>query len=180
MNEDLSAIQQVLHGDSQAFRLLVERHQDTVVRFAFTFLSRHDAAEDVAQDVFLAAFRKLDSYDATQAAFVTWLLTITRNRCLNRLKRNRNEVVTESPEPTFMRTPVDMAGEREFFEQLDAALRKLPVEQRTAFVLAEIEGLPYEQIGSLEHVAVGTVKSRVHRAKQRLRRLLKDVVEQMP
>ena len=149
-------------------------------RVAFAILSRHDAAEDIAQDVFLAAFRKLDSFDAAKSAFPTWLLTITRNRCLNRLKRNQHEVVAELPEPASVRTPVDVVGEQEFFEQLDAALRELSVEQRTAFTLAEIEELTYEQIGNIEDVAVGTVKSRVHRAKQKLRGLLKDVVEHMP
>ena len=112
MNEDLKAIQRVLPGEPQAFRSLVERHQDRVIRFAFAFLSRHDAAEDIAQEVFLAAFRKLDSYDATQSAFSTWLLTITRNRCLNRLKRNRNDVVAELPEPISTHTPVDVMGEQ--------------------------------------------------------------------
>ena len=180
MNEDLSTIQRVLRGDVQAFRSLVERHQGAVVRFAFAFLSRHDDAEDVAQDVFLAAFRKLDSFDSTRAAFSTWLLTITRNRCLNRLKRIQHVNAAEPPEPTSFRTPVDEVGEQEFFAQLDAALQQLPVEQRTAFVLAEIEELPYEQIGILEQVAIGTVKSRVHRAKQRLRGLLKNVVEPTP
>jgi RNA polymerase sigma-70 factor (ECF subfamily) len=180
LNEDQSAIQRVLQGDSPAFRSLVERHQGAVVRFAFAFLSRHDDAEDVAQDVFLTAFRKLSTYDAAHAAFSTWLLTITRNRCLNRLKRERNEVVAEWPEPSSGRTPVDEIGEQEFFAQLDVALQQLPLQQRTAFVLAEIEELPYEQIGILEDVAIGTVKSRVHRAKQRLRGLLKDVVEHTP
>ena len=114
MNEDLNAIQRVLRGDAQAFRSLVDRHQDKVVRYAFTFLSRHDAAEDIAQDVFLAAFRKLDSYDASRSAFLTWLLTITRNRCLNSLKRKHHEVAAELPEPATARTPVDVVGEQEF------------------------------------------------------------------
>lgn len=180
MNEDQNAIQRVLDGDTQAFRSLVDRHQGAVVRFAFAFLSRHADAEDVAQDVFLAAFLKLATFDVKQAAFSTWLLTITRNQCLNRLKRNRHEVVAESPEPSSKRTPADDVGQQEFFAQLDGALQQLPLEQRTAFVLAEIEDLPYEQIGILEDVAIGTVKSRVHRAKKRLRGLLKDVVEHTP
>lgn len=175
MDGDQTGIERVLAGDVEAFRELVERHQRRVFLFVRNIIRHMPDVEDLVQDVFAVAFQKLASFDAKRSQFSTWLLTIARNRCLNHLQRL--SIVTTSEfdfeGPTIQ--PVDAMLCRELHAQLNAALELLPLEQRTAFVLAEIDELPYSEIALIEEVELGTVKSRVSRAKQRLREVLRDL-----
>lgn len=127
----------------------------------------------MTQEAFLAAFANLSGYDPSRAAFSTWLFTIARNRCLNLLKKSRPIALSE-PDSIGDATPADPIARLELSQQLDRALAALPVDQRSAFVLAEIEELPYAEIARIERTSLGTVKSRVHRAKQRLQSLLES------
>ncbi|NND98179.1 MAG: sigma-70 family RNA polymerase sigma factor [Pirellulaceae bacterium] len=175
--EDRELVSWVLAGQTDYFRLLVDRHQQAIFRFAVGILGNREEAQDVTQEVFLAAFANLHGYDSSRAAFSTWLFTITRNRCINLLKKSRP---IELDEPEMVRGDVssDQVVRQELSEQLDRALAALSVEQRTAFVLAEIEELPYAEIARIEQTSLGTVKSRIHRAKQRLQSLLEPVLRE--
>lgn len=177
MDGDWTLIERVLAGDVEAFRELVERHQRRVFGFVRNLVRYGPDAEDLVQEVFVAAFRKLDSFDARRSLFSTWLLTIARNRCLNHLQRQSVATIptTEFDVEASTVQPMDAMLSREFHVRLDAALDLLPLEQRTAFVLAEIQELPYAEIALIEEVELGTIKSRVSRAKQRLREMLKDL-----
>ncbi len=177
MDGDRTLIERVLAGDVEAFRELVERYQRRVFGFVRNLVRQAPDAEDLAQEVFVAAFRKLDSFDAERSQFSTWLLTIARNRCLNHLQRSSVATNSSTEFDVAARTvqPVDAMLSRELHARLDAALELLPLEQRTAFVLAEIQELPYAEIALIEEVELGTIKSRVSRAKQRLREILSDL-----
>lgn len=174
MSDDVSTISRVLTGDAGAFRELVERHERRVYGFAWQLLRDAGEAEDVAQEVFVAAYRKLGEFEASRAQFSTWLLTLTRNRCCNvlrgRERRERIERQVSRPLPAPEVAPAD----GEVWQELDRALERLPLEQRTAFVLAELQDLPYAEIAAIEGVEIGTVKSRVSRARERLREALQD------
>lgn len=175
-NDELRSIRRVLSGELDEFRVLVEQYQDAVFRLVRNIVGdRHDG-EDVAQDVFVTAYEHLSSYDPSRSAFSTWLLTIARNKCLNFVKKRRPQA-SEIAEPVQVRTPATDAVEREFFEQLDRAMTQLPIEQRSAFVLSEIEKLSYQAIAVIEGTKIGTVKSRVNRAKRRLRMILQKTYE---
>lgn len=169
-DDDQHVIGRVLGGDTEAFRLLVERHGGQLLAFIRDLVPRSGEWEDVAQEVFLAAYVHLGSYDPRRAAFATWLLTIARHKCLNVLKRHRPLVPGELPEQADPRTPDAAAADAELYRRLDDALAGLPVEQRTAFVLAEIQGLSLEEVARVEGVPLGTVKSRLCRAREKLRR----------
>ncbi len=177
MDAERILIERVLAGDVEAFRELVEQHQRRVFLFVRNMVRLAPDAEDIVQEVFVAAFRKLNSFDAGRSQFSTWLLTIARNRCLNHLKRSSATTMLGSEFDVEARTaqPVDVVLSREMHARLDAALDLLPLEQRTAFVLAEIQQLPYAEIALIEEVELGTIKSRVSRAKQRLREVLSDL-----
>ena len=177
MDGERTLIERVLAGDVEAFRELVERHQRRVFLFVRNLVRLAPDAEDIVQEVFVAAFRKLDSYDAERSQFSTWLLTIARNRCLNHLQRPSVATSFCSEFDVEARTaqPMDAVLSHEMHARLDAALDLLPLEQRTAFVLAEIQELPYAEIALIEKVELGTIKSRVSRAKQRLREVLRDL-----
>jgi RNA polymerase sigma-70 factor, ECF subfamily len=185
---DEEIIARVLSGDDEAYRSLVERHQCAVWGFIHSVVRNGTDADDVAQEVFVAAFTHLDSFDARRAKFVTWLLTIARNRCSNHLKRRlvRERVTTEADAVEGSSQLDHLAGSglspdrvvshRETEELLDDALEQLPLEQKTAFVLAEIQELSLSEIAAVEGVPVGTVKSRISRAKEKLRRVLNGLM----
>jgi RNA polymerase sigma factor (sigma-70 family) len=120
--------------------------------------------EGVGQEVFLAAFRSLSSFDPKRSAFSTWLFTIARNRCGNELARRRPVVGDELPDVVDLRSPERAAPEAELFRQLDAALDALPFEQRSAY----LQGPSYEKVARIEGVGVGTVKSRITGAREKL------------
>jgi RNA polymerase sigma-70 factor (ECF subfamily) len=175
--EDRELVRRVLAGQTDDFRVLVERHQRPIFRFAAGLLGNRAEAEDVTQEAFLAAFANLSGYDSSRAAFSTWLFTIARNRCINLLKRTRPIALNELDSIGGVGS-TDPIVRQELSQQLDRALASLPVEQRSAFVLAEIEELPYAEIARIEGTSLGTVKSRIHRAKQRLQSLLEPVMRE--
>lgn len=150
----------------------MERYQRPVFRFAQNLIGDEHDAEDITQDAFLAAFDHLASYNAKRATLLTWLFTIARNRCVNYLKRKRPVVDDDAIANTQPAARDDDSGRKQFWNCLDEALDAMPIEQKAAFVLAEIEGLPYADIAQIEQTTLGTVKSRIHRAKQRLRAVL--------
>jgi len=173
MDEDQDAIRCVLAGDVESFRLLVRRYERPLHRLIRNLVPNAHDGEDIAQEVFLAAYRRLSTYDPAQGAFSTWLLTIARNKCLNALQKQRPVVLDTLPEVTGPRTPLAELAEAEWFRRLDQALDTLPFAQKSVFVLAEIQGLSLVEISRIESVPVGTVKSRLGRAKEKLRSLLR-------
>lgn len=174
MTQDIEVIRQVLQGDAESFRFLVERYQRPIVRMIRNVTGDMVSCEDIAQDVFLAAYRKLSSFDPACSKFSTWLFTIARNKSINAFKKKRPHSMAELPESTNRDGPEGELAKEEFFARLDRALQALPSAQRRAFVLAEFEKLPYAEIAVIEGAGTGTIKSRISRAKKRLRSALED------
>jgi len=177
MRDDAEVIWRVLTGEASVFRALVQRYERPLFCFLRNLLDNVADCEDVAQDVFLAAYCNLGSYRPESARFSTWLFTIARNKCLNLLQKRRPALLAEMPEQIDKRSPNAALEQDDFFRQLDAALAALPFEQKTAFVLAEIQDLSLEEIAQVEGVGVGTVKSRLSRAKEKLRAQLQPKAE---
>jgi len=161
-------IRRVLAGDGESFRLLVERYGGPVARLIRNLTGDNQACEDLAQEVFLTAYEKLATFDPGRSQFVTWLFTIARNKSVNAARKKRPVYLPEPPELAGQATPEDTLARQEFLAALDRELLALPLEQRTAFVLAEFEHLAYEQIAQIEGVRLGTVKSRISRARDKL------------
>ena len=174
--DEMSIIKQVLGGDTESFCLLVQRYQKPVIRMIKNLIYDYHICEDIAQDVFFTAYRKLSSFDPNRSSFSTWLFTIARNKSINAIKRKKLLSVRGLSEISDLSLPSDKPNHKELFEQLDLALLKLPIKQKTAFILAEFERLPYEQIAQIEGTKIGTVKSRINRAKKKLRSTLKGFV----
>jgi len=175
MTEELMIIRRVVGGDVDSFRSLVERYQRPVLRMIRHIINDRHACEDVGQEVFLTAYKKLASFDPARSSFSTWLFTIARNMSLNALKKKRMATPGDLPDQADPRRPWEDLAEREFFDEMDRRLQALPPGQRMAFILAEFEDLPYDQIAQIEGVSTGTVKSRISRAKRTLRSALADL-----
>jgi RNA polymerase sigma-70 factor (ECF subfamily) len=177
MDDDLQTIQRVLTGDIDAFRLLVERYQRSLLSLVGNLVRDLSDRDDIAQETFLAAYLHLGSYDPRRGRFSTWLLTIARNKCIDAMKERRPLAMESLPPKVDGRGPADRLMETELFTHLDHALAALPLEQKTAFVLAEIEGLSHEEICQIEGAPPGTIKSRVSRAREKLRSLFSYLPE---
>jgi len=178
MEPDESLIERTLQGDLAAFEHLVERHRGIVFRVA-TRIVGPDDAEDVSQDAFLRAFHRLEQYRGT-AAFRTWLLQITQNTALNTLARTRRrptEMVDDPPEAADrdpIRQPVMELERRERQRRLEVKLRALRQEYRSLLVLRDLEGLSYSEISDVLDMPLGSVKGRLHRARDELIELLRN------
>ena len=167
--EEIAIINRVLDGDLDAFALLVEAYQPLLLRVVGTILNdQSNLAEEIAQDVFVEAFRRLPDFDAARSPFRSWILMIARSRAINALRKKRPIYCESVPEPSTM-PPEEM---RDALGQLDAALHQLPGEQKRALLLSQIEGLPYREIATIEGASVGTIKSRVSRAREFLKATL--------
>lgn len=175
MTQEIQVIRQVVEGDIESFRLIVERYERPIARMIRNIINNRDSCEDIAQDVFFTAYRKLASFDPARGNFSTWLFTIARNKSINALRKKRPLSMSELPQNSDRHNPSDELAEREFFDELDAGLEALPSAQKRAFVLAEFEELSYEDIAQIEGVRIGTVKSRINRAKKELAKALKEI-----
>ena len=172
MTDELDVIRRVLDGDTESFRRLVDRYAGPVLRMIRNITGDRHMCEDIAQEVFLAAYTKLGTFNPDRSLFSTWLFTIARNKSVNAARRKKPLYLAEVPERIEGRSPEDAAAGDELLAALDAALLALPVNQRTAFVLAEFEQLPYETVAQIEGVRVGTIKSRINRARNKLKEAL--------
>ena len=152
MTDEPHIIQRVLDGDAESFRLLVERYAGPVVGMIRNVTGDARDCEDLAQDVFLAAFARLKTFDPARSRFSTWLLTIARNMSINWLKKKRLRVSAEPSPEIVNEGPLEDVTRREAFARLDGALRSLPDRQRRALSLVEFEGLSYEEAAVIEEI----------------------------
>jgi RNA polymerase sigma-70 factor (ECF subfamily) len=169
---DAGLVRQASGGDAEAFRTLVVRYQAPLLAVVSNLLPQTSDREDVAQEAFLKAWRRLAQYDPARGSFFGWLAAIARNLARNARKKRRPEPRPDLPDLADP-TPDGAAAERaEAWRRLDAALGSLPDDQRAAFVLAEIHGLPLAEVAAMEGIPVGTAKSRTARAREKLRAAL--------
>ena len=180
-------IQRCAARDEEACAELVSEHQRMVYQLSLNLLGDHNEALDLSQEVFLRVFRTIHNFRG-HSALRTWIYRIVVNQARNRQRwwrrRHRAQQVSldehiqnhgDLPEPTNGAAPDTLLNRKELAEQIRVALEDLPFEQRTALVLREIDGLSYEEIGYSLGIAVGTVKSRLARAREALRARLRHI-----
>jgi len=171
-------------GDTEAFELLVDRHERPVFNFILQRCGTRQEAEELLQETFLRVVRSADTYEA-EAKFTTWLYTIARNLCIDRARRNEGytEVSLDNPvgDEEDGETYVDRLADEDansasvdhdrkrFRHEIEEALEELPEKQRDVFVLREFSGLKYREIAEVVDAAVPTVKSRMRYALESLR-----------
>ena len=161
-----------------AWRLLVRRYSPLVYRLALRMLREAQAAEDATQEVFMAVHRAIDSHDPTRP-LAPWLARITYNGCLKRLARTRRsadkELVLEAediPDPGPAVSPENLASRQQRSEQIEQALDRLSAQDRGLIVMRYREGFSDSEISHATGMPVGTVKTRLHRARSKLKKYL--------
>jgi len=175
---DEALVKRFQAGDEEAFDELVERHRRRVYGLICRLVGGTEA-EDLAQEVFLAAYRSLVNFRG-EAAFSTWLYRVTVHTCSHHLRRRRLETTElDEGEPDTRRDgdPEEAALRRELRDRVRSAIDALPYKLRLVIVLRDLHGLSYEEIAEVVRCPIGTVRSRLHYATQRLAVELRGYVE---
>lgn len=168
-------------GDGHAFEALARPEERALYRHASRIVGAGPDAEDVVQDALLSAWRSMSSFEGT--SFRAWLFRIVTNRSLDRIRsrRRRPELPLDPPDDDEVTwaEPIDAAADlteiassREALGAVEDALRGVPEEQRAALLLRDVEGFAYDEIALMTGVEIGTVKSRIHRARVAVRNVL--------
>ncbi len=188
---DLQLMARVKAGDDEAFNILMQRHEKTVVNLVYRFTGNKEIAQDLAQEVFLRIYRASGRFEA-RAKFFTYLYKVTLNLCRNqRAKAQRRQTTSlnsprrgaggsELPERE-LEDPIGSAEEQvsrlELASMVREAVDSLPDQQREAVVLQRFHGLAYEEIAEALNLSIPAVKSRIHRAKLHLKETLSPYLE---
>lgn len=190
--DEASLIQAAQRGDVAAFNELVLAYQNQVYNLAYRIMGDGDSAADATQEAFISAYRNLVHFRG--GSFKAWLLRIVTNACYDELRRQKRHpasslealyVVDEAPDdPGLIAAPAEnpetYAQRRELWRFIEAGLSALPPDQRITLVLSDIEGLSYEEIAEITSANLGTVKSRLSRARAKLRDFLMAQGELLP
>ena len=186
---DLSLVRRVQRGDKGAFDALVLKYQHKLVKLVMRYVRNPAEAEDIAQEAFIKAYRALPQFRG-DSAFYTWLYRIAINTAKNAVvSRDRSPIDYDLDRPSNeesydmqgrmkdSETPEGLVLTDEIRSTVNAAIDALPEDLRTAIVLRELEGLSYEEIAAAMDCPVGTVRSRIFRAREAIDRRLRDVFE---
>ncbi|MDT4897297.1 MAG: hypothetical protein QOH25_2374 [Acidobacteriota bacterium] len=174
---DERLLERASRGDEAAFLTLYERHRDPVFRFAYRMLGSTELAEDVAHDCFLSLLKAPERFDPNRGASLrTYLFTAARNLAISHFRRDSGrdalEDLAEEPPIAEKHGPLRQLLDEELSQEIRRAIEELPPLQREAIILYEYEELSLAEIAMVVNADVGTVKARIHRARQRLKKQL--------
>jgi RNA polymerase sigma-70 factor (ECF subfamily) len=176
---DLELMKKVQEGDMVSYNTLVNRYKDRLFNVLYRMLSSEDEANDLLQETFLRVWQHKMSYDF-RFAFSTWIYTIALNLARNELRRRKKikffDIFDFADKLTAKEEKKEPSGNLKGL--LEVEIKKLPERYRTAFVLRDVDNLSYEEIAQVLSVPLGTVKSRVNRARAILRNRLKPRMEE--
>ncbi len=188
--DDSQVVARHLAGDGLAFEELVDRYQRRLLNFVYRTIGDRERGEDLVQEVFIRVHRHLHRFDQTKK-FSTWIYTIASNLAKNELRnRSRNPLVLfqtikknweadhrplQWEDSTY--SPDDLFRKRQLREQVEKAVTELPEHHRVVFVLREMDGKTYEEISDITGVTLGTVKSRLNRARNRFAQIIGPMLE---
>ena len=185
---DEELVSRVQHGDKAAFDLLVIKYQHKIIQLVNRYVKDPSEAQDVAQEAFIKAYRALGAFRG-EATFYTWLYRIAINTAKNylilRARRHSNyqldiqevEAIANEPQLQGMDTPEQLILNEEIMTTLNKAIEDLPEEMQLAFKLREFEGLSYEEIALAMDCPIGTIRSRLFRAREAIDKQLSPLLE---
>jgi len=190
--DEISLIRDAQQGDLEAFNRLILTYQEMVYNQAYRVMSESDAAEDATQEAFISAYRKIHTYRG--GSFKAWLLRIVTNACYDELRRRKRRPVTaleptddydeEIESPRWLadpgEAPEDFTMRAELSEAIQNCLDELSDEFRTVVVLVDIQGMDYSEASEVMGTPLGTIKSRLARARRGMRRCLQGARELLP
>lgn len=173
IDDDFSLIKRFIEGDETTFKTLVYRHKEKVRNIIYLTMNHSDSVDDIAQEVFITVYKNL-KYFRFESQFTTWLYRITINKCRDHLRKVKIRNIF-----TPIRDNEESHGYSQINENMDIpgivqkAISKLPEKLRVPLMLKDIEGFSYQEIAETVQCEIGTVKSRIFRARESLRNILK-------
>ena len=183
-------IRKAKQGDMLAFEELILKHEKIVYNVALRMMNHSEDARDISQEVFLKAYRSLSNFDE-RSAFSTWLYRITHNTCIDEMRKRKGkqtyslEEELESEDGAMQRqvadesdTPEESLLREEQKSEILQALDTLSEEHKAAIILRDVKGLAYEEIAEILELSLGTVKSRINRARNQLKNEILKIREQ--
>jgi|SRR3989304_4031406 len=178
-DDDFSLIQRFNNGEGSTFNVLVSRHREKVRNIIYVSMGNANSIDDIAQDVFITVFKNLDHF-RFECQFSTWLYRITVNKCRDQLRKMkiRNILIPiKDKENEIFYTPGE--EKKEMKEIVRTAISKLPEKLRIPLLLKDIEGFSYQEIADTVQCEIGTVKSRIFRARENLREQLRPIAKEL-
>ena len=190
--DEIALVQSAQSGDLDSFNTLILHYQDRVFNTALRILGDEDIAQDAAQEAFISAFRSIATFRG--GSFKAWLLRTVTNACYDELRRQKRHPTTplepetndgeEMDSPRWLADPNMTPSEQFEADELEHAIQHcldtLPVDFRTVVVLADVQGMDYSEVATAARVPLGTIKSRLARARLRLRECLRGFEELLP
>ncbi|MBF0288016.1 MAG: RNA polymerase sigma factor [SAR324 cluster bacterium] len=171
-------IEQILQGNTSLFDQLITQYRNQVYRFILKYMNDPARAEDLAQDTFIAAYEKLNTFEGN-AKFSTWLLGIARNKVLNDINRagkRRSQMVSDDilqEHHSLEKDPLEEMAKKQVFSALKKAIDDLDGDIKDVLILVSLEGLSYDEVSGMLKIPVGTVKSKLFRARTVLKEKMK-------
>ena len=179
LDDDFSLIKRFIDGDGSVFQLLVKRHKEKVRNIIYLTISNSSSVDDIAQEVFITVYKNLKHF-RFESQFTTWLYRITVNKCKDHLRKiNVRKIFV--PIKEAVREPsggLDIEN-KDVSNIVMSAISKLPVKLRVPLMLKDIEGFSYQEISESLQCEMGTVKSRIFRAREGLRNILKPMESEL-
>ncbi|MCM3734111.1 RNA polymerase sigma factor SigW [Fictibacillus nanhaiensis] len=181
-------VAQVKKGDQEAFEGIVDLFKDKIYRHCFRMVGNGHEAEDLAQETFLRAYRNISKYN-NEFKFSTWIYRIATNLCIDRLRKKKPDYYLDAEVPGTDGAnmysqlsaddplPEQVVTENERWNELQEEIMKLPEKYRTAIVLKYVEDLSLEEISQIMDIPVPTVKTRIHRGREALKKVFQMVVK---
>ena len=177
LDDDFSLIKQFIDGDESVFSELLKRHKEKVRNIIYLTLSNSDGVDDIAQEVFITVYRHLKSF-RFESQFTTWLYRITINKCKDHLRKKNIRSIflpLKDEEPVFESINEDT----DIKHIVRNAIATLPDKLRIPLVLKDLEGFSYQEIADTMECEIGTVKSRIFRAREALKKILKPLEKEL-
>src|SRR5579859_3406752 len=186
--DELALIRDAQRGDVESFNTLILHYQNSVYNLAYRLTGEADAAADASQEAFISAFGHLTQFRG--GSFKSWLMRIATNACYDEMRRRKRRPAVSLDDPDHEAEvqlvtssgdgPEVIAQQNALNQAIQECLEDLPADQRLVTVLCDIQGYDYQEIAQVANVSLGTVKSRISRARQRLRDCLQGAAELLP
>jgi RNA polymerase sigma-70 factor (ECF subfamily) len=175
LDDDFSLVRRFIEGDTNTFSVLVKRHKEKVRNIIYLTISNGSVVDDIAQEVFITVHKNLKNF-RFESQFTTWLYRITVNKCKDHLRKLQvRRIFLPIKEAEDRSENVNNLESENVSEIVMSAITKLPAKLRVPLILKDIEGFSYQEIADATQCEMGTVKSRIFRAREGLRKILKPM-----
>ena len=179
LDDDFTLVKRFVDGDESTFRLLLQRHKEKVRNIVFLTIGESDVIDDISQEVFITVYKNLKNF-RFESQFTTWLYRITVNKSKDYLrKKNIRRIFVPIKEASGVQNYESVAEKRDTSKIVMDAISKLPNKLKVPLLLKDIEGFSYQEIAETTNCEIGTVKSRIFRAREGLKKILRPIESEL-